>query len=62
MTPPTWWQDPKHPIWTIAQVATVTVAALVLSYANATKFDGGEITTALGTGAAAWFAARMRGA
>lgn len=58
----TWWHDGKHPIWTIAIVGTVTVAALVLGYFNSTNFDVGEITTALGTGAAAWFAARLRGA
>jgi len=66
MTPPTWWQqiaaDPKHPIWTIAQIGTVTLAAMALGYVNSSHFDTGEITTALGSGAAAWFAARMRGA
>jgi hypothetical protein len=56
-----WWHDKAHPVWTLALVATVTSAALVLGYANANHFDTGEVMTALGTGAAAWAASRMKG-
>ena len=55
-----WWYAPNHPVWTIAQVVTVTGAALALGYLNASHFDSGEMTTALGTGLVAWLATRLK--
>lgn len=55
-----WWHSPTHPAWTIAQVVTVTCAALALGYLNASHFDSGELRTALGTGLAALIATRFR--
>lgn len=56
-----WWHERSHPIWTIAQILTVTVAVLALSYVNASHFDAGEIKTVLGTTFAALLATRLRG-
>jgi hypothetical protein len=58
-----WFQllEKSHPVWTLALVATVTCAALILGYVNANHFDMGEVWTALGTGGAAWAASQIKG-
>lgn len=54
MNRPVWWQDGAHPVWRLAHIVVVTLAAMALGWMNASSFDTGEMLTALGTGAAAW--------
>ena len=40
---------PNHPVWSIMKLAVIFLGVNSLLYMNASHFDSGEVTTAVGT-------------